>query len=407
MSEYEPKDNSADDSKTMEHDNYRATKENGHKEIHQIDGDASTDSEKDGGHGGRHRQKHRGNHQPPEQTELDLDVLQIASSQMEFFQDQVRILEAQGVGIESLSYPPDPSHTEGDIRRKRLHEGILRKLHGHNALYYAYRAADFYPHILKTAMAGDYDIVHLNSGMIAPLGLLQPERPIVLTLWGDDILGDRLGGYQSTLTKLCARRCDRIIVRNQEMKDALPCDAEIIPSGIDMQKFRPVDRSTAQAEVGWDDSEKHVLFPYSKTQTKKRYPVAKDIVDEVDRQFDERVRLQVVDNVPHEKMYLYYNAADALLLPSLREGSPNTVKEAMACNVPVVSTDVGDVAERLGPVANSYVCLSDARLADALVSVLETGGRSDGREAVEEVSLERMGERLIAIYEELIEETES
>ena len=150
-----------------------------------------------------------------------------------------------------------------------------------------------------------------------------------------------------------------------------------------------------------------MLFPYSKRQAKKRYPVARRIVERVDSQFDESVTLQVVDNVPHEKMYLYYNAADALLLPSLREGSPNTVKEAMACNVPVVSTDVGDVTTRLGPVENSYVCDSDSALEDALVSVLETDDRSDGRAHVEELSLERMGERLISIYESVLEERDS
>lgn len=325
---------------------------------------------------------------------------------MEFYKDQVRILEELGVSCDSLSYPPDPSHTGGDQRRKRIHEGWLRKLYGHNAMYYAYRAADFYPHIVKTAMRGEYDLVHLNSGMIAPLGMLQPKRPIVMTLWGDDLLGDRLGGYQPAITKFCAKRCDRVIVRSDEMREALPCDAEVIPSGIDMTKFRPIDRTEARESIGWDTDSRHVLFPYPKKQDKKRYPVAKRIVESVDRQFDDRVTLKVVENVPHEEMYRYYNAADALLLPSLREGSPNTVKEAMACNVPVVSTDVGDVSTRLGPVENSYVCGSDEALEDALVSVLETGARSDGRGHVEELSLERMGERLISIYDSVLEEYE-
>lgn len=336
-----------------------------------------------------------------------LDVLQIASSQMEFYQDQVRILEELGVRCDSLAYPPDSSHTEGDIRRERIHEGWIRKVYGHNPLYYAYRAADFYPRIVRTAMSKDYDIVHLNSGMIAPLGLLQPERPLVLTLWGDDLLGDRMGGYQPAITRFCAKRCDRVIVRSEEMREALPCDAEVIPSGIDMTKFRPVGRAKARDAVGWDPGSRHVLFPYSKDQTKKRYPVAKRIVERVNERFDQDVTLQLVDDVPHERMYLYYNASDALLLPSLREGSPNTVKEAMACNVPVVSTDVGDVATRLGPVTNSHVCASDEALEDALVSVLEADSRSNGREHVAELSLERMGERLISIYESVLEERES
>ena len=339
-------------------------------------------------------------------NDTGLRVLQVSSSQMEFFKDQVRILEELGVDCDMLYYPPDAGDTDEEIRREQIHDGLLYRIYGHNALYYAYRAADFYPQIVKTAVRGEYDLVHINSGMIAPLGLLQPKRPIVLTLWGDDLLGDRLGGYQPAITKLCAKRCDHTIVRNEEMQAALPCEAEIIPSGTDMSKFRPILQNRARAEVGWSPDSRHVLFPYPKNQKKKRYPVAKRVVESVDSRLDVQVTLQVVDNVPHERMNLYYNAADVLLLPSLREGSPNTVKEAMACNLPVVSTDVGDVRERLAPVSNSYVCSDESELEDAVASVLENGARSDGREYIEEVSLERMGERLVRIYESLVGETE-
>lgn len=337
----------------------------------------------------------------------DLSVLQISSSRMEFFEDQVRILDELGLDCDSLSYPPEGNGGDGEVRREKVHDGILDKIYGHNALYYGIRAADFYPRILKTAWQGDYDIIHLNSGMVAPLGLAQPKRPVVLTLWGDDLLGDRLRGYQPAITKLCAKRCARVVVRSEEMREALPCDAEIIPSGIDMRKFRPVDRTEAKKTVGWEADTRHVLFPYPKRREKKRYPVAKQVVEAVAAQFDDHVELQVIENVPHEQMYQYYNAADALLLPSLREGSPNTVKEAMACNVPVVSTDVGDVRTRLGPVDNSHVCASDEELADGLRAVLERDERSDGRTHVRDVSLHRMGQRLIGIYEEVLEEHES
>ena len=314
---------------------------------------------------------------------------------MEFFHEQVRILRERGIECDVLYY--------GDIREKEhIHDGLLRKIYGHNPLYYAIRTSVFYPQILQASLQNEYDIVHLNSGMVAPLGLLQPQRPVVLTLWGDDLLGNRLAGLQPKLTKLCATRSDRVIVRSQEMRDALPCDAAIIPSGIDTSKFRPMDRTEARDAVGWSHTDRHVLFPYPRGRTKKRYPVAKRTVELANRQIDGTIRLQEVSRVTHDEMPLYYNAADALLLPSLREGSPNTVKEAMACNVPVVSTAVGDVRERLGPVENSHVCADDSALMDALVSVLETDGRSDGREHVMDVSLERMGAEIEWMYESLL-----
>lgn len=330
-----------------------------------------------------------------------LKVLQIASFGMEFFHEQVRILEELGVECDTL-YPGDfreSGHIHGN---EGLHERFLRKIYGHNLLYYGVQGSLFYPKVLRASVANQYDIVHVNSGIVAPLGLLQPTRPIVMTFWGDDLLGDRLGGLQPEITKFCAKRGDQVIVRSQEMKDALPCDAEIIPSGVDLSVFKPMDQTEAQDAVGWSSTDRHVLFPYSKGREKKRYPLAKQIVEQVNESFGEPVQLQLVHDVSHHEMPLYYNAADVLLLPSLREGSPNTVKEAMACNVPVVSTDVGDTRERLSPVSNSYVCAGDDDLDDALLAVLEADERSDGRAYVEEVSLERMGERIVAIYESLL-----
>jgi glycosyltransferase involved in cell wall biosynthesis len=333
-----------------------------------------------------------------------MKVLQISSSEMRFFGDQVRILEEQGIECDVVCY------TKGSLRKDKhsdsdgLTSGVINRIYGHNPAYYAYRAGSFYPDILTESLASEYDVIHVNSGMVAPLGLAQPQRPVVLTLWGDDLLGDRLYGLQSRITTLCARMSDSVIVRSEEMRQALPRDAHIIPSGVDMEKFSPVDRETARERIGWEADAHHVVFPYPPNQTKKRYPAAQQIAADVDSELDRDIALQVVKGVPHDRMYLYYSAADALLLPSLREGSPNPVKESMACNLPVVTRDVGDVRTRLGPVSNSHVCSTDTELKEALVRVLESEERSDGREHVTDVSLKRMGERIVAIYESLLTE---
>ena len=198
-------------------------------------------------------------------TYTTMKVLQISSSRMRFFNDQVRILEDRGIDCDVVSYSKGSKSKNKHSNDDRVKSKALNRIYGHNPIYYAYRAATFYPMIVRPSLFSKYDVVHVNSGMVAPLGLAQLQRPIVLTLWGDDLLGDRLYGCQSVITKLCARRCSSVIVRSEEMKEALPCDAHIIPSGVDMDKFSPINKQSARNQIGWAPDKHHVLFPYPPT----------------------------------------------------------------------------------------------------------------------------------------------
>ena len=147
----------------------------------------------------------------------------------------------------------------------------------------------------------------------------------------------------------------------------------------------------------------HGLSPYAIDRTVKDYPRAARIVRGARARLERPVRLRSVSGEPHHRVATYMNAADALLLTSRREGSPNAVKEALACNLPVVATDVGDVAERVAGVSPGAVQSSDAGLVDALVTTLRAGERSDGREAVRSLGVEAYGERLRRIYEGVVD----
>jgi glycosyltransferase involved in cell wall biosynthesis len=258
----------------------------------------------------------------------------------------------------------------------------------------------FYGLVLRSSLA-DYDLVHASYGLTAPAALLQPNRPVVMTLWGSDLMG-RYG----PLSKLCARAADEVVVMSTEMAEVLGQPCHVIPHGIDVERFQPASKAESRAALGWDDVDGYqVLFPYGPERPIKDYPRAERVVAAAEGRLEAPVELRSVTGVPHEEMPTVVNAADALLLTSEREGSPNSVKEALACNVPVVSTDVGDVSTMLRDVEPSAVGSTDAELVDGLVEVLTTGGRSNGRTMVQHIRLENQVEQLHGVYERALAET--
>ncbi|MFC7177455.1 glycosyltransferase [Halosegnis marinus] len=295
----------------------------------------------------------------------------VTNERARFYRQQVEALERRGVDCTTLAVP-----AAGDRDSRSV-------------LDYA----GFYLRAVRGAF-GRFDVVHANYGLTGPPAVVQPEHPVVLSLWGTDLFG-RYGA----VSRCVARRSDAVIVMSGAMADALDTPCEVIPHGVDLSLFRPTDRDEAVATVGWDPDAVNVLFPYAKTHGVKDYPRAARLVDRANAGAERRIELHTVTGLPHDRVPTYMNAADALLLTSEHEGSPNVVKEAMGCRLPVVATDVGDVAERLAGVTPSTVSDDDADLVAALRDVAADPRRSDGREAVRDLSLERMAERIAAVYE--------
>nr|WP_227354041.1 glycosyltransferase [Haladaptatus salinisoli] len=301
----------------------------------------------------------------------------VTNTDARFFREQLRVLRRRGVVEETLS-PPGRHRVQDAARRSPT--DYLR----------------FFPTVFRNAL-GEHDLIHANYGLTAPMALAQHRLPVVLSLWGSDLLGE-----YGWLSKRCARRCDAVIVMSEEMASELDVPCHVIPHGVNHSRFEPRPKREARDEVGWERDAKHVLFPYPPSRDVKDYPRAERVVAAAAERVSGRVQLQSVYGVPHAEMATYYNAADVLLLPSKSEGSPNSVKEAMACNLPVVTTDVGDVRDRLSGVSPSHVCDSDRELVAGLVDVLSEPRRSNGREKTRDVSLERMGERIRAVYESVL-----
>ncbi|WP_276301477.1 glycosyltransferase [Halorussus lipolyticus] len=254
----------------------------------------------------------------------------------------------------------------------------------------------FVPEAIREATE-EYDLVHANYGLTAPMALAQRELPVVVSLWGSDLLGEF--GW---LSKACARWADEVVVMSAEMDAQVGVESHVVPHGVNAEQFRPASKCEAREEVGWTDDARHVLFPYAPDRSLKDFPRAGRVVESARERVESPVELHPLGGVDHDRIPTYMNAADVLLLTSRREGLPNSVKEAMCCNLPVVATDVGDVAECLRGVSPSALCETDAELAGALGDVLADPRRSNGREEISDLRVERVAERLGGVYDDAL-----
>ena len=306
-----------------------------------------------------------------------MELLHLVTHRSSFFDRRIRSLRHRGHDCDIVPVPG----RELDDRADRVETS-------RSVRHYLW----FFGRVLA-ATPNSYDLVHAHYGLTAPFAILQPHGPVVLSLWGSDLHGEF--GW---LSERCARLVEETVVMSPEMATQLDCGATVVPHGVDTGLFRPMGRAAARQAAGWDPATRHVLFPYSPTRTVKNFPLAERVVERVRADLDCAVRLQTVYDVEQEAVPVYMNAADALLLTSRREGSPNTVKEALACNLPVVATDVGDVRERVGGVTRSVVCTDETAMVTALSRILDENGRSNGRQAIQSLSVEQMADRLESVY---------
>ena len=176
----------------------------------------------------------------------------------------------------------------------------------------------------------------------------------------------------------------------------------IIPNGVNLDRFKPLDRSACRRRLGWDNDHFHVLFPPNVGgDPRKRPDLAQAAVKAADRS-GIQTKLHQLQRIPHAEVPIWLNASDVVLLTSLHEGSPNIIKEALACDLPVVSVDVGDVQERIQGVEGCYLGLSKPYdLATKLCLVHAGPRRVKGRVKMDELSLNRISLRLKEFYEEL------
>jgi teichuronic acid biosynthesis glycosyltransferase TuaC len=304
-----------------------------------------------------------------------------------FVYSQARSLESIGVDLDTLYVPGYRSSSE-----------------------YARGAKE----VLRRSRRQRYNLVHAHYGHSGVLARLQAKAPVLLSYCGDDLLGtpkpDGVGLTRRSVVLArsfaqLSRMLQATITKSEEMELRLPPNSRIrnnvIPNGVDLSQFEPLPRDVARGRLGWSNRRKNLLFVGNPDFPRKNVRLAQAVRDELVRRGVE-IELRVAWQVAPDAMTLWMAASDVLIFPSLFEGSPNTVKEAMAMELPIVSAPVGDVPERLRNIEGTFVVeRTPSIMADAVEVALQYDRLPAARAALADLSIEKVAARVAALYRSL------
>ncbi len=267
------------------------------------------------------------------------------------------------------------------------------------------------PELWRRLRSGSYDLVHAHFGLSGCVARCEITRPLVVTFHGDDVLGQPrrdgsitpMGRLFQASSLLLAPLASAVIVQSREMRRKLRLEsAEVIPCGIDLELFHPMDRLEARRILGLDPAAKFVLFAYNPEEQRKRFDL---IADAVERARKEIPKLQILHarGKPHGQMPLYMNAADTLVMASLMEGGPLVTKEAMAVGLPVLSVNVGDAPDIIFESDGNFLVPRDPQaIAEKMIAICRSGERSSGRGRLASYSMEATARKILAVYKRVI-----
>jgi glycosyltransferase involved in cell wall biosynthesis len=257
------------------------------------------------------------------------------------------------------------------------------------------------PKLKKTLISNKYDIVHAHYSLSAMVASLSGAKPLIVSLMGSDV-------QANIFCKLMIRLFSNVswsktIVKSSRMKNDIGIsNVVVIPNGVDLGRFEVIEKNVAKRKIGFNNK-RHIIFVSDPDRYEKNYQLAKSSFDLLKH---DNIELNTIYNINNDLMPYYYYGADLLLLTSLWEGSPNVIKEAMACNLPIVSTNVGDVKEILGATKGCYICSYDPKdVANKIKMALEFGKRTNGRERIKKLGLdsESIAMEIIKLYKNVIQ----
>ena len=270
------------------------------------------------------------------------------------------------------------------------------------------------------------DIVHAHFGLSAITAELQSLVPVVTTFHN----GETLNWHVNLLTSLFSLRAKHVVYVAQHIHDLVYFKAKkysIIPCGVNMDDCHVINQTTARQQLGFEDGVKYILFGGSFDNLRKNYTILRDAVERIEQvpwvpvEGGERCGNIVcleMKGLSRAECVLRMNACDLFALPSHSEGSPQALKEAMACNCPILATDIADVSTLLGNLPGHYILRNpsktherwdaDEKSLDEMVTLLKEAlaynQRTNGRQRILDMGLsnEQVAERLMAIYKQLV-----
>ena len=263
--------------------------------------------------------------------------------------------------------------------------------------------------------SSNYDLVHAHYGLCGFSAVRGSRIPVVISLMGSDIQNspDRSGLsaririiWEHMVSRYACKRAESVIVKNRKMAERIASvDSVVVPNGVNTLSFAPVEKREARARLGLKQEETLVLFGGNPSDMNKNYPLAETALKIVRETLGRSIKCIPLKGIKPDAVPLHMNACDCMLFTSLEEGSPNVVKEAMACNTPIVSVPVGDTEYLLNGVEGCRLCPYDpADLASALAEILKRGAPSEGRQAINDrkLDMESVARRILAIYRHIV-----
>ena len=248
-----------------------------------------------------------------------------------------------------------------------------------------------------------YDIFHAHYSLSGFVAAFAGCKPLVVSLMGSDVKAKWYLRYVIKFFEVFL--WDIVIIKSIDMKKELgKYDYRVIPNGVNIEKFKPIDKEQALNFVGWESSAKHILFASNPKRKEKNFKLVEDSM----KLINDNIQIHYLKNIENKDVPYYLNAADAIILSSLWEGSPNVIKESMSCSRPIVSTKVGDVEWVLGNTDGCFVSSFKAsEFSNKIIKALKysrINNHTNGRSRIIKLNLDSLSisSQLTDIYNEII-----